>query len=31
MPKMPMLERIVDLLRLPNPAVMATVAADAVR
>ena len=28
MPKMPMPERVVDLLRLPNPAVMATVAAD---
>jgi PPOX class probable F420-dependent enzyme len=28
MPKMPMPERVVELLRLPNPAVMATVAAD---
>jgi PPOX class probable F420-dependent enzyme len=28
MPNMPMPERVVDLLRLPNPAVMATVAAD---
>jgi PPOX class probable F420-dependent enzyme len=28
MPKMPMPERVVDLLRLPNPAVMATLAAD---
>ena len=28
MPKMPMPERVVEMLRLPNPAVMATVAAD---
>ena len=28
MPKTPMPERVVELLRLPNPAVMATVAAD---
>jgi PPOX class probable F420-dependent enzyme len=28
MPKMPMPGRVVELLRLPNPAVMATVAAD---
>src|SRR5918998_6697509 len=28
MPEMPLPERVIDLLRLPNPAVMATVAAD---